>query len=295
MLTPWKESYDKPRQHIEKQRHYFVNEGPSSKGYGFFSGHVWMWELDCEESRAPNNWCFWTVVLEKTLERPLNFKEVQPVHPKGDQPWVFIGRTDAKAEIPVLSPPDEKNWLIGKHPDAGRDWGKEERGMTEYEVVGWHHQFNGHGFGWTPGVRDGQGGLACCGSWDCKEFDMTEWLKWTETWFNNNEKHSSLFRLYYKTINLSSVQFSPIALSSPLDCSMPGLPVPHFLSICPNKFMSIDSMMPSKHPFLCHSYLLLPSIFPSMRIPANESTICIKWPKHWSLSFITSLSTDTIL
>ena len=126
------------------------------------------------------NWCFWTVVLEKTLESPLDCKEIQPVHCKGDQSWVFIGRTDAKAETPILWPPDAKSWLIGKDPDAGRDWGQEEKGTTEDEVAGWHHQLNGHGFGWTPGVGDGQGGLACCCSWGRKESDMTEPLNWTE-------------------------------------------------------------------------------------------------------------------
>ena len=111
-------------------KHYFTNNGPSSQGYGFSSGHVWMWELDCEESRVPKNWCFWTMVLEKTLESPLDCKEIQPVHPKGYQSWVFIGRTDAEAETPVLCPPHAKSWLIGKDPDAGRDWGQEEKETT---------------------------------------------------------------------------------------------------------------------------------------------------------------------
>ena len=124
--------------HIKKQRHYFANKGPSGQGYGFSSGHVRMWELDCEERRTPKNWCFWTVVLEKTLESPLDCKEIQPVHPKGNQSWVFIGRTDAEAETPVFWPPDAKSWLIGKDPDAGRDWGQEEKGMTEDEMAGWH-------------------------------------------------------------------------------------------------------------------------------------------------------------
>ena len=114
MLAPWKKSYDKPRQHIKKQRHYFANKGPSSQSYGFSSGHVWMWELDCEEGWAPKNWCFWTVVLEKTLESPLDSKEIQPVHPKGDQSWVFIGRTDAEAETLILWPPDVISWLTGR-------------------------------------------------------------------------------------------------------------------------------------------------------------------------------------
>ena len=139
-----------------------------------------MWELDYRESWELKNWCFWTVVLEKTLESPLNCKEIQPVHSKGDQSCLFTGRTDAEAETPVLWPPHAKSWLIGKDPDAGKDWGQEEKGKTEYETVGWHHQLNGHGFGWTPGVGDGQGGLACCSSWGHKESDMTEWLNWTE-------------------------------------------------------------------------------------------------------------------
>ena len=126
--------------------HHFANKGLSSQGYGFSIGHVWMWELDCEESWAPKNWCFWTVVLEKTLESPLDCKEIQQVHSKGDQSSVFIGRTNAKAETPVLWPPHVKSWLIGKDPDAGRDWGQEEKGMTEDEMAGWHHQLDGHEF-----------------------------------------------------------------------------------------------------------------------------------------------------
>ena len=148
--------------------------------YGFSSGHVWMWELDCEGSWAPKNWCFWTVVLEKTLESPLDREEIQPVHPKGDQSWVFIGRIDVEAETPILWSPDVKSWLIWKDSDAGKDWGQEEKGMTEDEMVEWHHRFNGHGFGWTLGVGDGQGGLACWGSWGCKESGTTEWRDWTE-------------------------------------------------------------------------------------------------------------------
>ena len=148
MLTPWKESYDQRRQRIKKQRHYFANKDPSSQGYGFSSGHVWMWELDYKESWAPKNWCFWTVVMEKTLESPLDCKEIQPVHPKGAQSWVFTGRTDVEAEAPILWPPDGKSWLIWKEPDAGKDCGQEEKGTTEDEIVGWHHRLNGHEFGY---------------------------------------------------------------------------------------------------------------------------------------------------
>ena len=126
---------------------YFVNKGLSSQGYGFPSGHVWMWELDYKESWVPKNWCFWTVVLEKTLESPLDGKEIQPVHRKGNQSWIFTGRTDAKAETPVLWPSDAKSWFIWKDPDAEKDWGQEEKRMTEEEMVGWHHRLNGHGFG----------------------------------------------------------------------------------------------------------------------------------------------------
>ena len=146
----------------------------------FSSSHAWMWELDYTESRVPKNWCFRTVVLEKTLESPLDCKEIQPVHLKGDQSWDFFGRNDAKAEIPGPWPPHGKSWLIGKDPDAGRDWGQEEKGMTEDEIVGWHHQLDGREFKWTPGVGDGQGGLACCNSWGPKESDTTEQLNWTE-------------------------------------------------------------------------------------------------------------------
>ena len=135
--------------------------------------------MDYEESWAPKNWCFWTVVLEKTLESPLDCKEIQPVHSR-DQSWMFFRRNDAKAETPVLWPLHAKSWLIGKDPDAGRDWGQEEKGTTEDEMAGWHHRLNGHEFGWILGVGDGQGGLACCDSWGCKESDTTERLNWTE-------------------------------------------------------------------------------------------------------------------
>jgi len=148
------------------------------QSYGFSSGHVWIWELDCEESWAPKNWCFWTVVLEKTLESPLDCKEIQLVHSK-DQPWDFFGRNDAKAAIPVLWPPHVKSWLIGKDSDAGKDWGQEEKGTTEDEMAEWHHWLDGRESEWTLGVGDGQGGLVCCDSWGYKEWDTTERLNWT--------------------------------------------------------------------------------------------------------------------
>ena len=161
MLVPWKKSYDKPRQHIKKQRHYFSDKGPPGQSYGFSSSHVRIWQLDYKERWAPKNWCFWTVVLEKTLESSLDCKEIQLVHPKGDQSWIFIGRTDTEAESPILWPPDAKNWLIGKDPDAFKDWRQEEKGMTDDEMIGWHHQLNGHKFMYAPGIGDGQGSLAC--------------------------------------------------------------------------------------------------------------------------------------
>ena len=145
-LAPWKKSYDEPRQHIKEQRHYVADKGPSNHSYGFSSSHVWMWQLDQKEGWVPKNWCFWTVVLEKTLESPLDCKEIPPVQPKGNQSWILIGRTDAKTEAPILWPSCAKSRLSGKDPDAGKDWRWEEKGMTEDEMVGWHHWLNGHEF-----------------------------------------------------------------------------------------------------------------------------------------------------
>ena len=139
-----------------------------------------MWKLDCEESWVPKNWCFWSVVLEKTLESPLDCKEIQPVHSEGDQPWDFFGRNDVKAETSVLWPPHAKSWLIGKDSDAGRDCGQEEKGTPEEQMAGWHHWLDGRESEWTLGDGDGQGGLACCDSCGRKESDTTEWLNWTE-------------------------------------------------------------------------------------------------------------------
>ena len=146
----------------------------------FSSSHVWMWELDYKESLELKNWYFWAAVLEKTLESPLDCKEIKPVNPKGNQSWIFIGRTDAKAEAPILWSPDVKNWLSGKDPDAGKDWRQEEKGTMEDEMVGWHHWLDGYEFEQTLGVDDGQGSLACCSPWGCKELETTEWLNWTE-------------------------------------------------------------------------------------------------------------------
>ena len=154
LLLGKKKSYDQTRQHIKKQRYYFANNGPSSQSYGFSSSHVWMWQLDHKESWAPKNWRFWTVVLEKTLKSPLDFKEIQPVHPKGNKSWIFIGRTDAEAETPILWPPDVKNWLIGKDPADGQDWRQAEKGTKEDEMVGWHHWLDGQEFEQALGVGD---------------------------------------------------------------------------------------------------------------------------------------------
>ena len=181
---------------ILKSRHYFANKGLSSQSYGFSHSHVWMWELDYKENWAPKNWCFWTVVLEKTLESPLDCTEIQPVHPKGDQSWIFIWRTDAEAEDSIFWPPDVKNWLIWKDPDAGKDWRQEEKGMTEDEMVGWHHQLNGHKFVQALGAGDRQGSLACCSPWGHKESDTTEWLNWTE--LNSRKSESSQLQIQRK-------------------------------------------------------------------------------------------------
>ena len=157
----------------------FANKGPSSQSYGFSSSHVWIWELDFKEIWLPKNWCFWTVVLEKTPESVLDCKEIQAINPKGNQAWIFIGRTDVEAETPILWPPDAKNWLIWKDPDTGKDWKQEEKGMSEDKMVEWHHRFDGHEFEQCPRV-DGQGILVCCSPWGCKELYTTEQLNWTE-------------------------------------------------------------------------------------------------------------------
>ena len=151
---------------ILKSRHHFADKGPSSQSYVFSSSHVWMWELDYKESWMLKNWCFWTVVLEKTLETPLDCKEIKLVNPKRNQSWIFIGRTDAEAETPTLWPPDAKTWLIGKDSDAGKDWRWEEKGTTEDEMAGCDHGLYGHEFAQAPGAGDEQGSLACCSPWD---------------------------------------------------------------------------------------------------------------------------------
>ena len=168
---------------VLKSRHYFINKCPYCQSYGFSSSHVLMLELDLKESWAPKNRCFWTVVLEKTLQSPLDCKEITPVNPKGNQSWIFIGRTDAKAEAPVLWPPDGKRGLIRKDPDVGKDWRQEEKGKTEDKTVGWHHQLDGLEFEQPPGDGEGQGSLVSCSPWGRKELDVTQWLN------NSNNKY----------------------------------------------------------------------------------------------------------
>ena len=164
---------------ILKSRQCFANKCLSSQGYGFSIIHVWMWELNYKERQAPKNW---TVVLETTLESPLDCKEIQPVHPKGDQFWIFIGRTDAEAEIPILWPPDVKNWLIWKDPGVGKDWRQKEKGTTEDEMVGWHHRLNRHEFEQASGFGDVQRSLACCSLWGHRQLELTDQLNQTKLW-----------------------------------------------------------------------------------------------------------------
>ena len=174
-----KNSYIKPRQCFKKQRYHFANKGPHNQYYGFSSIHVWMWKLDHKEGWALKNWRLWTVVLEKILESLLESKEIKPVNPKGNQPWIFIGRTDGEAEASILWPPDAKNWLIGNDPDAGEDWGQ-EKGKTENEMIGWHHLLCGHELEQTTEVADGQRSLACCISQGHKELDTTKRPNWID-------------------------------------------------------------------------------------------------------------------
>ena len=159
--------------HIKKQRHHFAYKCSSGQGCGFSSNPAWMWVLDYKESWLLKNWCFWTVVLEKTLDSPLDCKEIQSVHPKRNQSRVFIGRSDAEAKTPILWPPDVKSWLIGKDPDAGKDWRWEEKGTTEDEMVDWHHWLNGRESEQPPRDAEGQGSLVCCSPWGRKESDTT--------------------------------------------------------------------------------------------------------------------------
>ena len=170
--------------YIKKQRHYFANQGLSSQSYGFSGSHVWMWVLDPERGWTPKNWCFWTVVLEKTLERPLDCKDIQPIHPKGNQSWIFIGRTDAEAETPILWSLDAmKNWLIWKDPDAGKVWRQEEKGMTEDAMVGWHHRLDGREFELVL-VMDRE-------AWRAAVHGVTKSQTWLSEWTELNTYYKS--------------------------------------------------------------------------------------------------------
>ena len=161
-FSPWKNSYDKPRQHIKQQRYCFADKGPYSQSYGFSGSNVRMWKLDHKEGWVPKNWCFLTVMMEKILQSPLDSKEIKPVSPKENQPWIFIGRTDAKGDAPILGAPDQKSWLTRKDPDAEKDWGQEEKEATEYVMIGWHHWLKGHEFKQTPGDSEEYERLVCC-------------------------------------------------------------------------------------------------------------------------------------
>ena len=179
MPVPWKESSDKSGQHIKKQIHYFANRSPSSQSYSFSNICVQMWQLDHKEGWELKDSWFLMVVLEEILESPLDRRKIKSVNPNGNKPWIFIGSTLAEAKAPRLWLPDVKNWITGKDPDAGKDWRQEEKGMTEDEVVGWHHWLNGHEFEQTPEVGYGQGSLVCYSTWDCRVgHDWGIELKW---------------------------------------------------------------------------------------------------------------------
>ena len=176
MLAPWKESYDKPRQFIKRQRHYFAEKCPSSQSHVFSSNHTQTWELDHKEGWALKNWSFWTVLLEKTLENPLDSKAMNPINPKGNQPRIFIVRTDAGAEARILWPLHAKSQLTGKDPDSVKNWEEEDKPATEDETVEWHHRLNGREFMQTPGESEAQGSLVCCTACVFKDSNMIEWL-----------------------------------------------------------------------------------------------------------------------
>ena len=202
VISSWQESYDKPRQSVKRQRYHFADKGLYSWGYGLYSSHVRLWVLDHKEGKVLKNWCLWTVGLEKTLESPLDSKEIKPVNPKGNQPWIFTGRTVAKAEAPILWPPDANSWLIRKDPDAGKDLRQKEKRSTDDEMVGWHHWFKGHELGKIPGDGEGQGSGTCCiplghESW-------TQLGNWTTM---NNCKCFTYISLFQPDTNIPEVGF----------------------------------------------------------------------------------------
>ena len=229
--------------------------------------------LDHKEGWVLKNWGFW-IVLEKTLESPLDSKDIKPVNPKENHPWIFTRKTEAEAEAPVVWPPDVKNQLIGKDPEAGKDWRQKEKGVTGNEMVGWHHQLKRQEPEKTMGDSEGQKILACCSSWGCKELDRTQQL--------NN-------------IKCVSVQFSCSVMSDSLrphglqHARLPcPLPTPgHYSNSCPALLV-----MPSNHLILCCPPLLPPSIFPSIRVFSNELVLHIRWPKYWSFSVSISPSNE---
>ena len=242
-----------------------------------------MWELDYKESWAPTNWCFWTVVLEKILESPLDCKEIQQANPKGNQPWVFTGRTDAEGEAPILWPPDSKKWLIWKDPDAWKYWRWEEKGTTENEMVGWHHWLNG--WVWVNfRVSNGQE------AWSAAVHGVTKSQTWLSDWTELKEVWI-LFLTYGANMAkwklLSRVQLFPTPWTI---ARQPSLSITNSQS--PPKPMSIELVIPSNHFILCYPLLLLPSIFPTIRVFSNELALRIRWLKYWSFSFSISPSNE---
>ena len=204
MLAPQKKSYDETRQHIKKQRHYFANKGLSSQSYGFSSSHLWMRNLDHKVGREPKSWCFWTVLLGKTLESHLDSKEIKGVNPKGNQS-IFIERTDVEAEAPILWPPCIKNWLVEKDPDAWKDWRQEVKQRREHEMVGYHHQLDGHEFEQTLGDSEGQGSLPRCSPWGRKVLEMTR--DWKQQQIHVSVNH---FAEHLKLTHMVNQLFSQI-------------------------------------------------------------------------------------